>query len=139
MYNNSNNLKSLYLSNKDYPGNESFTIFLIDLWYFSKKFCLVTPGNPQRCNSMIAKRSIQLNFYVGLFTLGACSGKHNIRKLPKVNLHVAKLEIFQVDCLFLFINAFKDTISNLGLTFTLYDCKPPVPVWFINFNFIVFG
>ena len=31
---------------------------------------LVTPGNPQRCNSMIAERSIQLNFYVGLFTLG---------------------------------------------------------------------
>ena len=31
---------------------------------------LVTPGNPQRCNSVIAKRSIQLYFYVGLFTLG---------------------------------------------------------------------
>ena len=31
---------------------------------------LVTARNPQRCNSMIAKRSIQLNFYVSLFTLG---------------------------------------------------------------------
>ena len=31
---------------------------------------LVTPGNPQRCNSMIAEWSIQLNFYVGLFTWG---------------------------------------------------------------------
>ena len=31
---------------------------------------LVTPGNSQRCNSMIAERSIQLYFYVGLFKLG---------------------------------------------------------------------
>ena len=29
---------------------------------------LVTIGNPQRCNSMIAKQSIQRYFYVGLFT-----------------------------------------------------------------------
>ena len=26
---------------------------------------LVTPGNPQRCNSTIAEESIQLHFYVG--------------------------------------------------------------------------
>ena len=26
---------------------------------------LVTPGNPQRCNSMIARGSIQFYFYVG--------------------------------------------------------------------------
>ena len=32
-----------------------------------------------------------------------------------------------------------DMISKFGLTFTLNDCKPPVPVWFINFNYIVFG
>ena len=31
---------------------------------------LVTPGNPQRYNSMIAKRSIHNYFYVSLFTLG---------------------------------------------------------------------
>ena len=29
-------------------------------------------------------------------------------------------------------------ISKLGLTFTLNECKPPVPVRFINFNFIGF-
>ena len=32
-----------------------------------------------------------------------------------------------------------DTISKLGLAFTLNDCKLPVPVWFTNSNFIVFG
>ena len=41
--------------------------FPTDLYFLPS---LVTPGNPQRCNSMIAKRSIQLNFSVGLFTLG---------------------------------------------------------------------
>ena len=47
---------------------------------------LETSGNPQRCNSMTAKRSIQL-FYVGLFALGVLfSGKHSIPKLPQVNL-----------------------------------------------------
>ena len=26
------------MSNKDYAGNQSFTIFLTDLWYFSMRF-----------------------------------------------------------------------------------------------------
>ena len=51
------------------------------------------------------------------------------------NLHVTKLEIFQVDCPFLsFKNAFNDMISDLGLTFTLNDCKPPVYVWLIQLH-----
>ena len=29
-------------------------------------------------------------------------------------------------------NAFYNTISKPGLKFTLNDCKPPVPVWFIT-------
>ena len=37
---------------------------------YSMSSALVTPGNPQRCNSMIDERSTQLNFYVGLFPLG---------------------------------------------------------------------
>ena len=50
------------------------------------KVLLDDSWNPQRCNSMIAKWSIQLYFYVGLFYIGSsCSGKHSIRKLPKVN------------------------------------------------------
>ena len=31
-------LKSCYMSNKDYPGNASFTIFLTNLWYFSMRY-----------------------------------------------------------------------------------------------------
>ena len=31
---------------------------------------MMTLGNPQCCNSMIAKPSIQLYFYVRVFTLG---------------------------------------------------------------------
>ena len=27
------------MSNKNYPGNESFTITLTDLWYFSMRSC----------------------------------------------------------------------------------------------------
>ena len=61
----------------------------------------MTPGNLQRCNSIIAERSIQLYFYVGLFTLGVLALVNTVfENLPKVNLHVTKLEIFQVDCLF---------------------------------------
>ena len=103
---------------------------------------LVIPGNPQRCNSMTAKRSIQLNVHVLFFLyIGcSCSRKYSIRKLPKVNLHVTKLKILYADCLFLFKNAFyDDTIYKLCLTFTLNECKSPVPFLFINFNFIVFG
>ena len=56
---------------------------------------LVTPRNPQRCNSMIAKRSIQFNFYVSLFTFGVLDlVKYSIQKIPEVNLHVTKLGIF---------------------------------------------
>ena len=32
--NNDQSLTSCYISNKDYPGNESFIICLTDLWYF---------------------------------------------------------------------------------------------------------
>ena len=58
----------------------------------------MNPGNPQCCNSMIAKQSIRLYFYVSLFTLGVIAlvnipCKYSIRKLPRVNLHVTKLEI----------------------------------------------
>ena len=36
--NNKEQLKSYYMSNKDYPGNKSFTISLTDLRYFSMRF-----------------------------------------------------------------------------------------------------
>ena len=36
-------------------------------------------------------------------------------------------------------HAFYDMISELGLTFTLNDCNPPVPMWFISFNFFMCG
>ena len=46
----------LFLIKWDLLGKNSvqneYLLFLI--------WCLVTPGNPQRCDSMIAKRSIQL-------------------------------------------------------------------------------
>ena len=46
---------------------------------------LVTPGNPQCCNSMTAERSIQLYFFVGLLTSGDLfSGKQSIRKLKSM-------------------------------------------------------
>ena len=43
--------------------------------------------------------------------------------MPKVNLHVTKLEILQVDCMLLFKTEFYDTINNLSLTLTLNDCN----------------
>ena len=46
---------------------------------------LMTPGNPQRCNSMIAKRFIQLNFYVGLFTLGVLALVNTISEIAESN------------------------------------------------------
>ena len=51
--------------------NCSFHMEIFGLQCFLNTLCyLVTPENPQRCNSVIAKRSIQLYFYVSLFTLG---------------------------------------------------------------------
>ena len=47
---------------------------------------LVTPENPQRCSSMIARRYIQLYFYVGLFTFGILALVNTVfENFPKVN------------------------------------------------------
>ena len=62
----------------------------------NKQEYLVTPGNPQRCNLMIAKRSIQLNFYVGLFALGVLTLINTISKncKSKSARYITELEIF---------------------------------------------
>ena len=59
-----------------------------------------------------------------------CSGKHSIRKLPKINLLVTKLEMCKLSvCSYSKLHSTTRTIiSKFGLTFTLNDCKPPVPV-----------
>ena len=45
---------------------------------------LVSPGNPQRCNSMIANNSTLL-LYRFVYIGSSCSGKHSIGKLPELN------------------------------------------------------
>ena len=60
------------------------TVF--SLVYLCRLF-LVTPGNPQRCNSTIAERSIY--FYVSLFTL---------RVIALVKIQYSKIAQYKSAC-----------------------------------------
>ena len=55
---------------------------------------LVTPGNPQRYNLMIAKQSLRLYFYMSLFTLGVTALVNTVfENCLKKSVHVTKLEV----------------------------------------------
>ena len=84
----------------------------------------MTPGNPQRCNSMIDEQSIQRYFYVDLFTdfiyIGSfCSGEHSIRKLPTVN-HVYGLLLLDYEVRLVCVRYYKCYTHLCRFPFTTY-------------------
>ena len=76
----------------------------------------MTPGNPQRCNSMIATRSIQLYLYMGWFTLGVLALVNTVfEKLPKVN-HVYGLLLLDYETLLVCVKALVSKVLYLLFT-----------------------